>query len=81
MDVVYVIHQFEAENEDEISLCIGDPVVVLERDDGFGDGWWKVRTKRYPKYGWLIKHSSGTKQRWAARFVPGELHLCRPTFK
>jgi cation diffusion facilitator CzcD-associated flavoprotein CzcO len=45
MDVVYVIHQFEAENEDEISLCIGDPVVVLERDDGFGDGWWQVCMK------------------------------------
>ncbi|KAI8339971.1 hypothetical protein BC941DRAFT_500569 [Chlamydoabsidia padenii] len=45
MDVVYVIHQFEAENEDEISLCIGDPVIVLEKDDGFEDGWWRGRNK------------------------------------
>ncbi|KAI8342084.1 hypothetical protein BC941DRAFT_466985 [Chlamydoabsidia padenii] len=43
MDIVYVIHQFEAENEDEITLRIGDPVIVLERDDGFEDGWWKGR--------------------------------------
>ncbi|CAO3591763.1 unnamed protein product [Absidia cylindrospora] len=45
MDVVYVIHQFDAENDDEISLCIGDPVIVLERDDGFQDGWWQGRNK------------------------------------
>ncbi|CAO3600056.1 unnamed protein product [Absidia cylindrospora] len=45
MDIVYVVHQFEAENEDEISLCIGDSVMVLERDDGFGDGWWQGRNK------------------------------------
>ncbi|ORZ09309.1 hypothetical protein BCR42DRAFT_470656 [Absidia repens] len=45
MDIVYVVHQFDAENEDELSLCIGDSVMVLERDDGFEDGWWKGRNK------------------------------------
>lgn len=46
MDIVYVVHQFEAENEDEINLCIGDSVIVLERDDGFEDGWWQVTRKK-----------------------------------
>ncbi|KAI8063834.1 hypothetical protein BC940DRAFT_306959 [Gongronella butleri] len=43
MEVVYVIHPFIAENEDEISLNVGDPVVVVERDDDFNDGWWQGR--------------------------------------
>jgi hypothetical protein len=50
MDIVYVIHHFEAENEDEISLCIGDPVIVLEKDDGFEDGWWQVRRSYHFMY-------------------------------
>ncbi|CAO3622439.1 unnamed protein product [Cunninghamella blakesleeana] len=43
METLYVIHPFEAENNDEISLSIGDPVVVLEKDEEFNDGWWKGR--------------------------------------
>ncbi|KAI9304338.1 hypothetical protein BJ944DRAFT_202856 [Cunninghamella echinulata] len=43
METVYVIHPFEAENNDEISLSIGDPVIILERDEEFNDGWWRGR--------------------------------------
>ncbi|KAI9322392.1 hypothetical protein BX666DRAFT_609843 [Dichotomocladium elegans] len=41
--VVYAIHNFEAENDDEIDFRIGDPIVVVERDDKYMDGWWQGR--------------------------------------
>ncbi|KAI8878418.1 PH-domain-containing protein [Backusella circina FSU 941] len=41
LETVYAIHNFEAENDDELSFDIGEPVIVLQKDDGFGDGWWK----------------------------------------
>lgn len=40
--VVYGLHAFLAENEDEISFAPGEEVVVLEKDDQYGDGWWQV---------------------------------------
>lgn len=40
--VVYAIHNFDAENDDEINFRVGDPIVVLERDDKYMDGWWQV---------------------------------------
>lgn len=42
MEVVYAIHNFEAENPDEIAFRIGDPITVLEKDEKFLDGWWQV---------------------------------------
>jgi hypothetical protein len=45
LETVYAIHNFEAENDDELSFDIGEPVIVLQKDDGFGDGWWKVISK------------------------------------
>ncbi|KAI7870450.1 hypothetical protein BDF14DRAFT_1994002 [Spinellus fusiger] len=42
-ETVYAIHSFDAENDDEISFSIGEPVVVLQRDEGYGDGWWHGR--------------------------------------
>lgn len=41
-DIVYAIHDFVAENEDEITFHIGDSITVLEKDDKYMDGWWQV---------------------------------------
>ncbi|KAF7726974.1 polar growth protein [Apophysomyces ossiformis] len=43
-EIVYAIHNFEAENEDEINFNVGDPIVVLEKDEKYMDGWWQGRT-------------------------------------
>ncbi|KNE71794.1 hypothetical protein AMAG_16100 [Allomyces macrogynus ATCC 38327] len=43
--VVYAVHDFKAEDEDEVSFKTGEEIVVLERDDEFGDGWWMGRTQ------------------------------------
>lgn len=43
--IVYAIHNFEAENEDEINFSVGEPIVVLERDDKYMDGWWQVENE------------------------------------
>ncbi|ORY99848.1 hypothetical protein BCR43DRAFT_521070 [Syncephalastrum racemosum] len=40
---VYAIHNFEAENEDEITFKEGEPIVVLEKDEKYMDGWWQGR--------------------------------------
>ncbi|ORX78216.1 hypothetical protein BCR32DRAFT_328625 [Anaeromyces robustus] len=42
--IVYGKYPFEMEQEDEISFQIGDPILVLEKDEEFNDGWWKGRT-------------------------------------
>jgi hypothetical protein len=42
--IVYAVHNFEAENEDEINFQIGEPIIVLERDEKYLDGWWQVST-------------------------------------
>ncbi|KAL7310112.1 hypothetical protein PS15m_010914 [Mucor circinelloides] len=42
-DIVYAIHNFEAENEDEVTFRYGEPIVILEKDDQFLDGWWQGR--------------------------------------
>jgi hypothetical protein len=49
LEIVYTIHKFEAENVDEISINVGEQVVVLEKDEGFNDGWWQVG-QRIPFY-------------------------------
>lgn len=41
-NIVYAVHNFEAENEDEINFSIGEPIVVLEKDEKYLDGWWQV---------------------------------------
>ncbi|KAF7730053.1 polar growth protein [Apophysomyces ossiformis] len=46
LETVYAIHSFEAENDDEIAFSVGEPVIVLEKDDGYGDGWWQGRNVR-----------------------------------
>jgi hypothetical protein len=41
-DYVYALHGFQPENEDEVAFHLGERIEVLEKDDEFGDGWWKV---------------------------------------
>ncbi|KAI7875819.1 PH-domain-containing protein [Lichtheimia hyalospora FSU 10163] len=46
LETVYVTHNFDAENDDEIALKAGEPVIVIEKDEEFKDGWWKGRNAR-----------------------------------
>lgn len=41
-EIVYTVHKFQAENIDEISINVGEQVIVLEKDEGYNDGWWQV---------------------------------------
>ena len=43
-DYVWALHAFEAENDDELAFEAGERIVVLERDDQYGDGWYQVST-------------------------------------
>ncbi|KAF9430941.1 polar growth protein [Podila epigama] len=45
-ETVYAIHNFEAEAEDEISFHIGEPIVVVQKDELYQDGWWEGRNVR-----------------------------------
>jgi hypothetical protein len=47
--IVYAIHNFEAENEDEINFLIGEPITVLEKDEKYLDGWWQVKKEKLKK--------------------------------
>jgi hypothetical protein len=40
--VVYAVHKFEAENQDELNFHVGEAIVVLEKDEKYMDGWWQV---------------------------------------
>jgi hypothetical protein len=40
--IAYGIHNFVAEEDDEISFKAGEPIILLELDEVYGDGWWKV---------------------------------------
>ncbi|CAG8600886.1 4306_t:CDS:10 [Acaulospora morrowiae] len=39
-ETVYATYPFNAVNDDEISFQRGDPIIVLEKDDIYADGWW-----------------------------------------
>ncbi|KAJ3034802.1 polar growth protein [Rhizophlyctis rosea] len=41
--LVYGKHNFVAEEEDEICFKVGEPLVVMEKDDAYEDGWWRGR--------------------------------------
>lgn len=41
-EYVYALHDFQPENEDEVSFHPGERIEVIEKDEEFGDGWWKV---------------------------------------
>ncbi|KAI8338012.1 hypothetical protein BC941DRAFT_452039 [Chlamydoabsidia padenii] len=46
LETVIGTHNFDAENGDEISFSIGEVIVVLEKDEGYQDGWWQGRNAR-----------------------------------
>jgi hypothetical protein len=39
---VIAIHKFDAENDDELPFDVGERLVVVEKDEVYGDGWWRV---------------------------------------
>jgi hypothetical protein len=42
MLVVRAVHTFVAEHADELEFQAGEDIEVIERDEAFGDGWWRV---------------------------------------
>ncbi|WWC71495.1 uncharacterized protein I206_105453 [Kwoniella pini CBS 10737] len=38
---VRAVHTFMAEHGDELEFQAGEEIVVLEKDEAFGDGWWR----------------------------------------
>ncbi len=42
MEYVWVLHEFKPQEADELPLKAGDRVAVIEKDDVYQDGWWKV---------------------------------------
>jgi len=45
MSTVRAVHTFVAEHGDELEFSAGEEIEVLERDEAFGDGWWRVRAE------------------------------------
>lgn len=39
---IWGLHEFVAENPDEVSFKVGETITVVEQDDAYGDGWWQV---------------------------------------
>ncbi|ORX38457.1 hypothetical protein BD324DRAFT_620926 [Kockovaella imperatae] len=46
MSQVRAVHTFTAEHGDELDFAAGELIDVIERDEGFGDGWWRGRNAR-----------------------------------
>ncbi|GBC09790.1 hypothetical protein RclHR1_09100003 [Rhizophagus clarus] len=40
-EMVYAIYPYQATRDDEIDFDYGEPIIIIERDDMYGDGWWK----------------------------------------
>ncbi|KAF9934966.1 polar growth protein [Linnemannia zychae] len=40
-ETVWAIHNFEAEADDEISFNVDEPIIVLQKDEQYQDGWWE----------------------------------------
>ncbi|KAJ7654825.1 hypothetical protein B0H17DRAFT_993337 [Mycena rosella] len=43
VEYVYALHDFLPEHEDEVTFHTGERIEVVEKDDLYGDGWWKGR--------------------------------------
>ena len=41
VEYVYALYNFEAENPDEVSFRVGERVLVVEKDEAYGDGWYQ----------------------------------------
>ncbi|EJT49524.1 phospholipid binding protein [Trichosporon asahii var. asahii CBS 2479] len=44
--VVTAVHTFVAEHDDELEFQAGDKITVIEKDEAFGDGWWRGRNTK-----------------------------------
>lgn len=53
---IYALHEFVAENPDEVSFKVGEVISVIEKDDTYGDGWWQVSL-------WWMQHDQGEKRK------------------
>ena len=76
-EVVYAIHNFEVENDDEIAFSIGEPVIVLEGDDDFHDGWWQVSSLAIPNRAMnsLTRRRAGSQCQRRGRPLSRQLHF------
>jgi hypothetical protein len=45
---------FPGTGDDEISFSRGEIIVVIAKDDGFGDGWWTVNSLASPSLYMLV---------------------------
>lgn len=72
MFVVKAIHTFTAEHGDELEFKAGEDIEVLEKDEAFGDGWWRVSFLLWTRDNELTKQ--GPKSSWGRRFIPGNLY-------
>ncbi|OCF38908.1 hypothetical protein I317_07322 [Kwoniella heveanensis CBS 569] len=43
---VRAVHTFVAEHGDELEFQAGEQIEVLEKDEAFGDGWWRGRNTK-----------------------------------
>ena len=51
-ECVWALQAFAAQEADEIAAFeMGDKLLIYERDDGFGDGWWKGKCVRTGEVG------------------------------
>ena len=46
-EYVWALHDFIPQISDEVSFSAGERIEVVEKDDLYQDGWWKVSI-RYP---------------------------------
>lgn len=76
LETVYAVHNFEAENNDELTFQIGEPIIIIQKDDGFNDGWWKVYIHPIMLYTYRDQSNAfiGTKYEWGNWYISHELH-------
>ena len=46
VEYVYALYNFEAENPDEVSFRVGERVLIVEKDEAYGDGWYQGTNER-----------------------------------
>ena len=57
-EYVYALHDFQPEQDDEIGFRAGERIEVIEKDELYGDGWWKVRPAVLRATGTMVALSS-----------------------
>lgn len=77
-ETVWAVHNFEAEADDEISFQIGEPIVILQKDELYQDGWWEVSLQALEMN--LGRHGHSTKDTGGREVEEEETDfLWRPT--